>query len=94
MSNNLLATLLAAAGDPNGLSVKIAEGALLLLLLAGIVKCFMISRRPTTNTRSALGLMFVLIGLLIGPISSMVARQFEISGGIRIIASALMYACA
>ena len=43
----------------------VGQGLVFLGLLAGVLKCWSISRRPTTNAKCVLGLMFMLWAFLV-----------------------------
>ncbi|MFO1513595.1 MAG: DUF3857 domain-containing protein [Verrucomicrobiota bacterium] len=56
-----------------------------LALLAGAWKCFSISRRPTTNAKCALALMFVLLAMFIAGCLGYLIRISERSPGIILV---------
>jgi len=48
-----------------------------LILLAGILKCWLISRRPTTNAKCALALMLVLLAITLAAMDTLLAAVRE-----------------
>ena len=57
-------------------------------MLAGVLKCWAISRRPTTNTKCALSLMLVLLAFLASSLVSMLSRFGSIPG--RVVLTGLL----
>ncbi len=63
-----------------------------LLLLAGVLKCWTISRRPTTNTKCALALMFALLPFLVSSLASSFTPTFSSSAARAIFYIGLAFA--
>ena len=60
-----------------------------IALLCGALKCWLISRRPTTNTKCALSLMFMLSGLCLASLAGTLARAADPSPAMTVIRGVL-----
>jgi len=69
---------------------------LFILILAGILKCWSISRRPTANTRCALALMFVLCGLIASGATGLLrgsSLEYQIRAPLTLVLSLCLFGC-
>ena len=88
-----LAALVALAADPSPHDLAYYLGASIpsFLFLAGALKCWQISRRPTTNTKTALALMFqCLAWILSSALGLWLKVQTQPHPGLAVLAAILL----
>ncbi|HWW00901.1 MAG TPA: transglutaminase domain-containing protein [Candidatus Acidoferrum sp.] len=88
MAGGILLAVLAEL-DPNSAGRATGQGLVLIGFLAGALKCWSISRRPTTNTKCALGLMFVLLGLLVSSALAILSQMMAFTPARTLVAGLL-----
>ena len=83
---------IAAAGNPEDFARTTGSVIALLAILAGMVKCLTLLRRPATNKVCVIALSFVLLGWLSGSTATMlgqmlpeVSRALSIFGGLAMV---------
>jgi transglutaminase-like putative cysteine protease/Tfp pilus assembly protein PilF len=69
------------------------SGVIICLLLAGILKCVQLVRRPTTHSVCASALLIVLVGLLSSSILALLFHLHWLPFGLRLALSSITLAC-
>lgn len=78
----------------NSLPFKIGQGVPIVLVTAGVIKCFRIAKRETTNSKSVYALMLVLIGWLVSMLLSTSRSFFDFDDFSPVFLSIAIFGCA